>query len=221
MPTTKIVLPDKIDLEKFISVHAHDLRTPYNHINGFSKMILNHLGEGPLTDFQKEDLGTVYKSGMRALTLMNGLIDIARYNRGETKFDPAEFDLRRTLEECQAQWAKFNPGSEAQIEILIKKDTPANLHADEHLFRQLVFNQISFVNLYCDAKTRILVEVEMESGNSLFCFTSQGTKARAPSELEREMLGFLDRVFVELHGGQIRLAEENDNGATVQFSLPK
>ncbi len=38
MPNKKIELPTQIDLDRFISTQAHDLRTPFNHITGFSKI---------------------------------------------------------------------------------------------------------------------------------------------------------------------------------------
>ena len=53
MPIKQIILPTQIDLDQFISVQAHDLRTPFNHIIGFSKMTLNTIGDAPLTNFQK------------------------------------------------------------------------------------------------------------------------------------------------------------------------
>src|SRR5512135_1784371 len=100
MATKPIQLPTQIDLELFISEQAHDLRTPFNHIIGFSKMTLNTVGDLPLTSYQKEDLTTVYRSGLRALGLMNGLIDIARINRDEKELKPADVDLEPILESC-------------------------------------------------------------------------------------------------------------------------
>ena len=40
---------------------------PFNHITGFSKMLLNTVSDTALKDFNKEDLGTVYRNGMDAL----------------------------------------------------------------------------------------------------------------------------------------------------------
>jgi len=84
--TTFEILTD-IDLAEFISRRAHDLRTPYNHVVGFTKMVLNEQS-GPLTDMQKEDLSISYKSAMRALWVMNNLIDMARLSRDERTLNP-------------------------------------------------------------------------------------------------------------------------------------
>ena len=220
MPTKPIQLPTQIDLELFISEQAHDLRTPFNHIIGFSKMTLNTVGDLPLTSYQKEDLTTVYRSGLRALGLMNGLIDIARINRDEKELKPTDVDLEPILESCLPQWKKLNPAFEAdlQTQILTLSTT---IHADEPLLKQIITGFMTYVAQYCEPKQAILVRIEEEPDIFIFTFTSTGTKARLPSALDLEMLGYVNRAFVELHSGQILTAEENDQGAMVRISLPK
>jgi signal transduction histidine kinase len=220
MPNTKIDLPAQINLDQFISAQAHDLRTPFNHITGFSKMLLNTIGVGPLTDFQKEDLGTVYRSGMRALTLMNGLIDIARINQHEKEPNPKDIDIEQTIAQGLAQWKKFNPGADVHTDYQVLT-TSKTIRADEQLIRQVVSSFISFVALYCEARTNIAIAVVEQPDWFLFTFTSTGVKASQPSSLDREMLGYVNRNLIELQKGEIRLVEEMDNGAIVQFAFPK
>ncbi len=183
-------------------------------------MILNHLSDAPLTDFQKEDLGTVYRSGLRALTLMNGLIDIARLNRKETKYKLDEVEIQGAFEESLAQWKKFHPSRDAHIETLISTNS-ATLQADEQLLRQIISIFISYVSEFTEADTSITILVAEEAGGFVFTFTSIGTKAKQPAELDLELNGYLGRAFVELNGGEILNAEENDRGAEIQFMLPK
>ena len=98
-------LPDQLDLAKFISVEAHDLRSPFSHVVGFSKIVLNGQS-GPLTDLQKEDLTTVYQSALRALTLMNNLIDMARLSRREKTASPAASTIHTPARICQNNLAE-------------------------------------------------------------------------------------------------------------------
>ncbi len=220
MPIKKIKFPTTIDLDRFISVQAHDLRTPFNHIIGFSKMTLNTVGDAPLTNFQKEDLGTVYRSGLRALSLMNGLIDIARINRHEKEMHLSDINIQQLVEQCLAQWKKFNPASEVQVEprILV---TSQIIHADEQLLKQVITGFIAYVALYCEAKVKVNITVEEIPDQFIFAFASVGTKARLPSELDLEMFGYVNRTFVELQAGKILQAEENDDGALIKFAIRK
>ena len=220
MPIKKIDLPTQIDLTRFISNQAHDLRTPFNHITGFSKMLLNTVGAAPLTDFQKEDLGTVYRSGMRALTMLNGLIDIARINQHEKEPNPKDTDIEQLIAQGLAQWKKFNPGADLQLDyqVLTSEKT---ICTDEQLGRQIISNFVSYVALFCDSQEAVTIIADEEPGWFLFAFTSVGVKARLPSEMDQEMFGFVNRALIELQNGQIRQVEETDSGAMVRFALPK
>ena len=220
MPIKKIILPTQIDLDQFVSVQAHDLRTPFNHIIGFSKMTLNTVGDAPLTAFQKEDLGTVYRSGLRALSLMNGLIDIARINRHEKELNFTDADIQQMIDQSIAQWKKFNPSGDAQVETRIITSSP-KIHIDEPLVRQVVAGFVTYVAQFCEAKVKITIAAEETPELIVFTFTSSGNKARMPSGLDLEMLGYVNRAFVEMHSGEILQAEENDEGALIKFALPK
>ena len=220
MPGKMINLPTQIDLDAFISTQAHDLRTPFNHITGFSKMLLNTVDDTALTDFQKEDLGTVYRSGMRALTLLNGLIDIARINQHEKEPNPKDTDIEQLIAQGLAQWKKFNPGADVQLDYQVLT-TEKNIHTDEQLGRQLIASFIAYVALYCEGKAIVNITASDEPGWFLFTFTSSGLKARLVSEMDREMFGYVDRTLIEIQNGQVRQAEETDQGAIVQFALPK
>jgi signal transduction histidine kinase len=220
MPTTKINLPARIDLDRFISTQAHDLRTPFNHIVGFSRMLLINVEDAPLTDFEKEDLGTIYRSGMRALTRMNGLIDIARINRHEIELDINEVNIEQLIGQSRIQWEKFNPDTAIQTEYRILTSS-ITVHVDEQLVRQIISGFFAYVAQYCEAKAKVTVTIEEEPDWLVLTFASAGTKAQKRSEMDLEMLGYVNRACVELHGGEIRQAEENDEGAMIQMTLPK
>ncbi len=219
MPTKPIVLPVEIDLDAFISTQAHDLRTPFNHIIGFSKMTLNTVGDSPLNDCQKEDLGTIYRSGLRALTYMNGLIDIARLNRGEKDIHPSNAILLQCVDHAVSQWKKFYPGDH-YVESRLNTTT-STINTDEQIFRQLLTGFIAFVAFYCEGRMRLDVAVGEEPKRFIFTFASTGNRGRQLPQLDLEISGFVNRALVELLGGEILKAEENDQGALVQFSLPK
>ena len=111
MTNTPLELPAHLDLGQLIFDQAHDLRSPFNQVVGFSKVLLNDLSADPAPAARQEDLEAIYRSGQRALLLMNGLIDIARLNRREKELNPAEIEIRALLEQSLAYWRKFNPAS--------------------------------------------------------------------------------------------------------------
>jgi len=210
-------LPDGIDLAQFVSAQAHDLRSPFNHIVGFAKLVLNGQ-DGPLTDLQREDLATVYQSGLRALALMNNLIDMARLSRREKTVSPARVDPALILEQAIAQWKKFNPARKVQVETDFQ--TAASLLADEALLKQAVVGFLALAAAYTEDPAKLVVRTEVEPGWQTVTISSQGTRPPVPSALDLAMCGCIGRGMVELNGGCIRSAEESAEGAVICFALP-
>lgn len=220
MTNTPLELPTHLDLDKFISDQAHDLRSPFNQVVGFSKMLLNDFGADPAPVARKEDLEAIYRSGQRALLLMNGLIDIARLNRREKESNPAAVEIKALLEQSLAYWRTFNPASLLQTQYRIST-AASHLYADELLLRQILSGFIMVVAQYVDRHAEVTLTVEEETDWFVLKVSSVGKKARPFSQLDLQMQGYAGRAMIELQHGEIRRAEEADNGASIEFALPK
>lgn len=70
----------------------HDLKTPLNSITGFSKVILNGI-DGPITDFQREDLTTVFESGQRLLGMIEDVMGIMERDAAKRQAVCDEVDI--------------------------------------------------------------------------------------------------------------------------------
>jgi signal transduction histidine kinase len=220
MANIKLELPTHLDLEQFISNEAHDLRTPFNHVTGFSKILFNGVSAAYTAEMQREDLGTVYRSGQRALWLLNGLIDIARLNRHEKEASPEDLDALAVVEQSLAYWRKFHPASALQTDIQISPSA-SRVYADEALLRQILAGFILYVAQYIDPHAKVTLTIEEEEGWFVFTVAGTGTKAQPFSQLDLDMQGYVNRAFIELQRGEIRSAEETADGASIKFALPK
>ncbi len=219
MPSTPLELPATLDLEQFISEEAHDLRTPFNHITGFSRLILSGAGPAYTAEMQHDDLLTIYRSGQRALGLINGLIDIARLNRHEKEATFSNLEIRIVLEQSIAYWKRLTSNADLQTECQILTTSPCLL-TDEMLLRQVLAGFMVYVAQYVDPSARITLIVEDEPGGVVLTVKSQGKKTPPSSRLDLTLQGYVNRALVELLHGAIQKAEETDEGALVQFMLP-
>jgi signal transduction histidine kinase len=217
---TPIDLPTHLDLDAFISEQAHDLRSPFSQVVGFSKVLLNDLGAEPAPVARKEDLEAIYRNGQRALLLMNGLIDLARLNRHERESVPCELEIAALLEQSLAYWRKFNPASLLHVEYQIST-LASHLCADEQLLRQILSGFIMVVAQYADRRAEVTLTVAEEPGWFILKVSSAGKKARPFSRLDVQLQGYVGRAMIELQRGEIRRAEEADNGASIEFALPR
>ena len=169
---------------------------------------------------QHEDIGTIYRSGQRALWTLNGLIDIARLNRHEKEASPEDLDILSVVEQSLAHWRKFHPATTLQTEIQILTSA-SHLYADEALLRQILSGFILYVAQYVDPRAKVTLTIEEEEDWFVFSVTSTGTKVQPFSQLDLDMQGYINRAFIELQRGEIRSAEETDDGASIKFALPK
>ncbi len=62
---------------------GHDLKTPINSIVGFSKVILKGI-DGPITEFQEQDLTSIYEGGQNLLTMINDIFQTAKLDASKT-----------------------------------------------------------------------------------------------------------------------------------------
>jgi signal transduction histidine kinase len=220
MTSTPLDLPRQLDLNQLISDEAHDLRSPFNQIVGFSKMLLNDPSPAYPLELQKEDAATVHRNGQRALLLMNSLIDIARLNRHEKETSPAQIELTALFEQSLAYWRRFNPASQLHVEYQISA-AATHLEADDLLLRQILSGCIMIVAQYIEPEGSVRLTIEEEPAWWVFRVSSAGKKATPFSKLDLKMQGYLSRALIELQQGEIRAAEETDDGASIQFALPR
>ena len=219
MTKSQIEFPTKVDLEEKISEWAHDLRSPFNQLLGFTKMVLNGQS-GPLTDLQKEDLTIAYGSALRAISQVNNLIEIARLQRGEKDVSRSSVELQSFLDENIAQWQKKHPGIEMPIATIL---TARSLFAE--LDRQqtgwILSGFFSYLAAYADGTGNLTLEISEESNMLVFTLRQSGIADRGLDEMTMEMFAHICRAYIELQGGEIRQSELDETEALVQFTLPK
>lgn len=219
MTKTQIEFPTQVDLEERISAWAHDLRSPFNHVLGFTKMVLNGQS-GPLTDLQKEDLSTAYRSALRAMSQVNNLIEIARLQRGEKDVNRVPVELQSFLDQIIAGWQKNNPGIEMPIAVLPTAES-ASVELDKQQTGWILNGFFSYLAAYSDGTGGLTLEVSKERDALVFTLRQTGITKKGYDEMTMEMFAQICRAYIELQDGKIDQSELDENEATVQFSLPK
>ncbi len=75
-----------------ISKMGHDLKTPINSVTGFSRVILKGI-DGPITDFQKQDLTSIYNAGKLLLDMIDELTKVSKQDESKQELALEVFDL--------------------------------------------------------------------------------------------------------------------------------
>jgi len=216
MPTD-LNIPNDIDLTTFIFKQAHDLKSPFNRIMGFIKLVLKGL-DGPISDEARSDLDTAFENSQTALNYMNGLVEIARLVGGERGFECSDYDLNDLLQQAVDDWKKLSPKS-PQVEV--NYSAPACVvYVDAMMMRRCLFYWMAYVVEFVQRDIQVEIQIDKPNDACLVSIRSIGKKLRLAPECDQTMYGYIARSLVERQGGEILSAEQDEQGTQVRFKLP-
>jgi len=222
------------ELQDFVHVVSHDLKTPVISIYGFSDRLLKNYAE-KLDDKGKKYLKTIMSSAKRMETLVSDLLSISRIGRMVPKIEkhPSADIVDEVVSDLGAR-LKENEG----LDLVVKEGLPTISCDRERLyqvFQNLIVNAIKFTRT-SDAP-RIEVGHEDKAHAHQFHVRDNGIgidpqdhqkifeKFERLEEKEDEEgtglgLSIAERI-VKSHGGKIWVESEKGKGATFYFTLPK
>ncbi len=153
-----------VEKDKFFSIIAHDLRSPFNVFLGLTEIMAEGLPNMTLTEMQKMVL-EVRSSASRLFSLLGNLLDWSSMQRGLTTFSPSSFMLLPKISESMmlAQEAAGKKG------IAISNDIADNLKvfADENMFEGVIRNLVANAVKFTPQGGTIKVSAKKNSHNSV------------------------------------------------------
>ncbi|MCX6283941.1 MAG: PAS domain-containing sensor histidine kinase [Bacteroidetes bacterium] len=133
--------------DKFFSIIAHDLRSPFNSLLGFTQMLVEDLPSLTPEEIQKIAV-SLRRSTTNLYTLLENLLEWSKLQRGLIQCNPEYFPVRYRITETMDLLME----SAKKKNISISYDIPADLEvcADKNMFeviiRNLASNAIKFTN---------------------------------------------------------------------------
>ena len=224
---------------EFVSIAAHQLRTPLSAVKWTLKMILEgDLGE--ISKEQREFLEKTYLSNERMIRLINDLLNITRIEEGRFLYnikkqniiEVAEKVIAPSREEAQRRGLRFEFQKPRKEIPELKLDSEKISLA----FQNLLDNAIHYTRAggfvkvsidYLEDKREIIVSVEdtgigilKDQQKRVFSRFFRGANA-IKTETEGTGLGlFITKNIIEAHGGRIWFKSKENKGSTFYFSLP-
>jgi signal transduction histidine kinase len=221
--------------DRFFSIIAHDLRSPFSGILGFSELLLEQIQAKDYTGIEQY-ASNILKSSRRMMDLLTNLLEWARSQTGMIKFEPVDIEMVNFIEEIVSMFNEIS----SKKSVTILTETPRTLHvsADAHMIgsviRNLISNAVKFstrggkivVRAGADA-SEILISVK-DSGigisesrlNSLFRPETNNATPGTDNEMGTGLGLILCKEFVEKHGGRIWAESPEGEGAIFSFTLP-
>lgn len=221
--------------DKFFSIIAHDLNTPFNSIIGYSEYLLELVNE---KNFQKihEIAYSIFNSSQKAMDLLTNLITWSQLESGRMPFNPKLIDLSVLVNEVNY----LVESSAKQKNIIIENQIPSNLQvfADREMIntvlRNLITNAIKFtesdgkiiISTTVDNNSRIIsitdngVGISMERIEKLFVIDNNNSTPGTKNEKGTGLGLILCKEFIVKNNGTIWAESNPGNGTCFHFSLP-
>ena len=227
---------DEVNLtqNKFFSIIAHDLRSPFNSILGLTTLLKDY-GDTYDREKIKEIINAVHDSTKISYELLNNLLEWSRAQSNTISFSPEYFDLDHLF--LNIEKLLSTNANDKQIKIILPKHEQ-RIFADKNMLHTVIRNLVSNAIKYSDISGKIIIEYKLENNNVLISVTDNGVGI-SKSNINRLFkiddsyysegtvgekgtgLGLIIcKEFVEKHKGKIWVESEVSEGSTFFVSIP-
>ena len=221
---------------EFVSIAAHQLRTPLSAIKWSLRIILDgDLGE--ITKEQREYLEKTYRANERMIALINSLLDVTRIEEGRFLYRPVMARIDEIVESVIEMVKEQAKRKKIKLSFEKEKGLPKTL-IDSAKMKLAVQNLIDNAIKYTLPGGRVMVSLRQVKDKIEFKVKDTGVgipkeqKERVFSKffrganvikLETEGSGlglFITKNIIEAHGGKIWFESTEGKGTTFYFTLP-
>lgn len=219
------------NLENFISIASHELKTPVTGI----KLQLQMLQRQTQTETGKRsgDMNALIRQVNSLERLIDDLLQVSRIRRGKLLFEMHEENFSEILKENIQRFESILASSECELKSLIEPSLMVN--CDRLRMEQVLINLISNIVRYAPGKP---VEMKLEkSGNFLELRVKDHGPGIDPAKYHQIFLPFasepdkkcpgglgvglyISKTIVEQHEGELKIEKSSAEGTTFLLKLP-
>ena len=222
--------------DKFFSIIAHDLRSPFNGFLGLTQIMAEELPSLTMNEIQKM-VTSMRNSATRLFRLLENLLEWSRMQQGLISVECQAVVLSETVAECLAALNLSAKIKGIEIENKIPDDITVfvDINILQTVIRNLVSNAIKFtpkfgtVELSAKATVHRMVEIVVKDSGigmdrmmleNLFRIDVQTRRNGTEGEPSTGLGLLLCKEFIEKLGGFIRAESEEGKGSTFFITVP-
>lgn len=123
---------------QFLASMSHEIRTPLNGLLGMLGLALDN----PLPATVRQQLTIAHDSGRALVELLNGVLDLSKFEAGQLELEQTPFDLASLVEDIASLMSQ-NAAPGVELTCLIAPDLPGEVIGDPLRVRQIVSNLLS------------------------------------------------------------------------------
>ncbi len=219
---------------EFLANISHELRTPMHAILSYSKFGIEKM-DIKSKERIKQYFTNINISGKRLLDLLNDLLDLSRMQAEKMEFEFKYSSLELAFYDMKREMIPLL--QEKNLKLTMEDKRLGSMNFDVYKIKQVISNLFSNAIKFADQDSEILVTFEDKADKVLISIHNQGVQI-PPDELLTIFDPFIQssltktgaggtglglhicQKIINYHEGEI-WAEENSQGATIKFYLPK
>ncbi|MHC1780420.1 MAG: PAS domain S-box protein [Bacteroidales bacterium] len=222
--------------DKFFSIIAHDLKSPFNSIIGIGELLSEQIRKKEY-DSLEEYTSIMKDSSVKAMNLLTNLLEWSRSQTGRMEFNPEFIRLSQIVDEVIAL-SQYN-ASQKSIQIISHISKSTICFADKAMISSVVRNLVSNALKFTGKGGEIKLSARYENDHCVVTVSDNGI---GMSQKEIENLFRLDsfystrgteneggtglglilcKEFISKHGGEIRAESVKGKGSIFLFTLPR
>ncbi len=221
--------------DKFFSIIAHDLKSPFSSLMGFAEMLALN-AESNNTKEVIEYSQIIHNSTKRLLNLVENLLQWSRTQIGTTEYNPSKIDI--SIQTHNIVSLLRLTAEEKDVVLSLKVERNLMAWADNNLYntilRNILNNAIKFsrvgsvIYITAGIKNNMIevsvadsgVGIRQENLERLFMVDSTFSTNGTFNEKGTGLGLVLCKEFIEINKGQIWAKSELEKGSTFYFTLP-
>ncbi|WP_462280575.1 ATP-binding protein [Salinivirga cyanobacteriivorans] len=222
--------------DKFFSIIAHDLRSPFTALVSLSEVLYDKDDEME-PGRRREIIGQISSASRSTFRLLENLLEWSRTQQGKIEFQPQKLLLKEVLDEVLA--LQMNNINQKQINFHIELNPDLHIYADRHMLsfilRNLLGNAIKFtpfggeISFSAKDGSRDTIVKISDTGvgmtkqvvDKLFDINVHHTTEGTNKEKGVGLGLILCKEFIDKMNGAIHIESTPGSGSAFTFSIPK
>lgn len=230
------LMESNAEKDKFFSIIAHDLKSPFNSILGFSELLIRQVRE---RDYEGIDqyADIIQQSSKSAMDLLTNLMEWSKAQTGRMEFNPDAFELNDLMMDSESLFS----GAILHKKIRVTNKIPDStvVFADKNMIRTVLRNLISNAIKFSKEDGSIVLSVVEKPAEFVISVADEGVGISKENlsklfriDENQSTLGtqqekgtglglILCKELIEKQSGKIWVESEPGKGSTFYFTLPR
>ncbi|MDP4209898.1 MAG: PAS domain-containing sensor histidine kinase [Bacteroidota bacterium] len=221
--------------DKFFSIIAHDLKSPFSSIIGFSKILVEQVNKKNFENVEKFS-EIIRSSSERAMNLLVNLMEWSLSQTGRMNFNPQYFEMNDIVNEIVNLFTNIAVQKSLIISTYMLSEMP--VCADKAMINTILRNLVSNAIKFTEPGGMITILGEADQNNVKISISDTGVGMSQPTIEKLFQIGtnqstpgtqneigtglglILCKEFIKKHHGEIWVESEIGKGSVFYFTIP-